>query len=350
MMAIVSSMLVERTERGDAMFLTMLDRHTSHVLDTGALEILPAAAQLQALQPNPADEAAHTPGDEPLWNESWYWDWADPEQESAAGSGWDSSPIRASPGSTRWCAGRGFPPSHYWTSTRPCPTTRNTVRSGEIEMRHGTTEPLQTYRVEVSGPASAYDDPAGLLHEQQGRPVDLSMALTWTRRATLRLPDHHPLRDSLHGQRIGEGRRQGVSVRRRSRPARPLPWRAGLVEHGLGLGALHLEDGTHLHGVDLHPEPATGQCRLCPAAGRTGDRNHLGDCRRHVRRERVAAGHCFDHGARAGAGGHRRARSGAGAAGIADGRISFFPRAWATVETDDGRRGVGWLEWNRNQR
>ena len=36
-MAIVSSMLVERTERGDEMFMTMLRRHSQHVLDTGAL-------------------------------------------------------------------------------------------------------------------------------------------------------------------------------------------------------------------------------------------------------------------------------------------------------------------------
>jgi hypothetical protein len=32
-----------------------------------------------------------------------------------------------------------------------------------------------------------------------------------------------------------------------------------------------------------------------------------------------------------------------------DGRVSQFPRAWATVTTDDGRTGVGWVEWNRNQ-
>ncbi|MGZ4528221.1 MAG: DUF7064 domain-containing protein, partial [Mycobacterium sp.] len=32
----------------------------------------------------------------------------------------------------------------------------------------------------------------------------------------------------------------------------------------------------------------------------------------------------------------------------ADGRVSQFPRAWATVKTADGRGGVGWVEWNRN--
>jgi hypothetical protein len=80
MMAIVSSMLVERTARGDAMFMTMLARHSSHVLDTGALDVLPGTTGIEAQQPDPADEAAHEPGAEALWNESWYWDFADPEQ------------------------------------------------------------------------------------------------------------------------------------------------------------------------------------------------------------------------------------------------------------------------------
>ena len=36
-MAIVSPMLVERTDRGDEMFMAMVERHCEHVLDTGAL-------------------------------------------------------------------------------------------------------------------------------------------------------------------------------------------------------------------------------------------------------------------------------------------------------------------------
>ena len=46
MMAIVSSMLVERTERGDRMFMTMLQRHCDHVLDTDALATLPVARRV----------------------------------------------------------------------------------------------------------------------------------------------------------------------------------------------------------------------------------------------------------------------------------------------------------------
>jgi len=32
-----------------------------------------------------------------------------------------------------------------------------------------------------------------------------------------------------------------------------------------------------------------------------------------------------------------------------DGRVSHFPRAWVTVTLNDGRTGVGWIEWNRVQ-
>jgi hypothetical protein len=32
-----------------------------------------------------------------------------------------------------------------------------------------------------------------------------------------------------------------------------------------------------------------------------------------------------------------------------DGRLSLFPRAMCRVTTADGRRGTGWIEWNRVQ-
>ncbi len=41
LMSIVSPMLVERTDRGDEMFMAMLERHCQHVIDIDALAILP---------------------------------------------------------------------------------------------------------------------------------------------------------------------------------------------------------------------------------------------------------------------------------------------------------------------
>src|ERR1700759_1203450 len=77
MMAIVSSMLVERTERGDAMFMTMLQRHCEHVLDVDALATLPDPMHIEPMRPATDDESAHIATDEPLWSESWYADFAD---------------------------------------------------------------------------------------------------------------------------------------------------------------------------------------------------------------------------------------------------------------------------------
>jgi hypothetical protein len=41
LMAVIAPMIVQRTDRGDDMFVTMLTRHAQHVLDTGALDLLP---------------------------------------------------------------------------------------------------------------------------------------------------------------------------------------------------------------------------------------------------------------------------------------------------------------------
>src|SRR4029079_15313704 len=65
MMAIVSSMLVARTERGDEMFMTMLCRHGQHVIDIDALATLPEPTAPEALHPPADDEGAHHPGAEP---------------------------------------------------------------------------------------------------------------------------------------------------------------------------------------------------------------------------------------------------------------------------------------------
>jgi hypothetical protein len=42
-MAIVASMVVERTDRGDLMFLTSTMRHAQHAIDEGAPALLLAA-------------------------------------------------------------------------------------------------------------------------------------------------------------------------------------------------------------------------------------------------------------------------------------------------------------------
>ncbi len=75
-MTIAPAMVVERTDRGDDMFMAVFGRAAQMAIDLNAAELLPEPnAEANApLRPDPADEGTHDPGPEELWNESWYFD------------------------------------------------------------------------------------------------------------------------------------------------------------------------------------------------------------------------------------------------------------------------------------
>lgn len=351
MMAIVSAMLVERTERGDRMFLTMLDRHSAHVLDTGALDILPAPPDGAALRPDPGDEAAHAPGAEPLWSESWYWDFAD---EAAGIGGWIRLGLIPNQ-RTAWInalvCGPDLPTVALLDFHAPLPVDPNHVRGDGVELVHGAAAALQEYRVAVSGTALAYDDPAGLLHDQPGRPAELAIDLTWNTVGTpyaYRIATRYEIPCTVTGSVTVDGRTYRLDA---------VP---GQRDHSHGVrdwwsmdwvwSALHLDDGTHLHGVDLRiPDmPPVSVGYIQPPGEPVIETTSVGA-------EATIAGSGlpvtttlrFEPGpltVSIDVRGHAPVRLVA-----PDGRVSFFPRAWASVTTGDGRRGVGWLEWNRNQ-
>ena len=115
--------------------------------------------------------------------------------------------------------------------------------------------------------------------------------------------------------------------------------------------AVHLDDGAHLHAVELRlpNAPALGVGYVQPA----------GDALLEL--ERVSAGE------QVGADGlisdaHLRVEPpvldldveplafGPLRLVAPDGRVSHFPRAMCRLRCGDGRSGVGWVEWNLNQR
>ena len=351
MMAIVSSMLVERTERGDQMFLTMLDRHSSHVLDTGALEVLPQAAQSPALQPNPADEAAHTPGDEPLWNESWYWDFVDPDQGVGGWIRLGLVPNQNVAWINALICGPDIPTVACVDFRAPLPENPNDVRSGNIEMRHAAMDPLRCYQVTVSGPAQSYDDPSALLSGEPGRACDLGMDLTWTTTGTpyaYRIATRYEIPCTVDGTVTVDGRTYrftGVPGQRDHSHGVRDWWSMDWV-----WSALHLDDGTHLHGVDLRipgmPPVSVGYIQppdapVIETTAVTAEATLADNGLPLTTTLSLEPGPLV---ASIEVRGHAPVRLDS-----PDGRVSFFPRAWAAVQTEDGRRGVGWLEWNRNQ-
>lgn len=350
MMAIVSSMLVAQTERGDEMFMTMLARHCAHVLDTDALADLPAAATPEPLTPDAADEGPHAHTDEALWNESWYFDFVDAAQGLG---GWVRLGLIPNQ-DTAWInallCGPGMPTVAVNDLHAALPADPARVHTGRIDLELSAAAPLQRYRVRLRARGEAYDDPAGLLRGAAGRPVEVGLDLEFVSVGTpylYRITPRYEIACSVSGTATIDGRQY------------PLNGVPGQRDHSWGVrdwwsmdwtwSALHLEDGTHLHGVDIRiPGMAPIGIGYSQRAGEA-----------LVELESVCAQHTLDDDDLPSTatltlqpGDTELTVDMVGHAPVlltsADGRVSQFPRAWATVTTADGRKGVGWLEFNRN--
>jgi hypothetical protein len=352
MMAIVSSMLVAQTERGDEMFMVMLQRHCQHVLDTDALAVLPDPSENPAAEPlTPAaeDEGPHTATDEPLWNESWYFDFADAQQGFGGWMRLGLYPNQHTAWINALLCGPDMPTIAVIDFEAVLPDDPGAVRTDAIDLALEATEPLQTYRVKVRGRGNAYDDPAALLRGEAGRPVELAMDLVWTTVGTpyqYRITPRYEIPCTVSGTVVVDGRELVADEV------------AGQRDHSWGVrdwwamdwvwSALHLDDGTHIHGVDIRipgaPPIGVGYVQqpgqpLAEVQAVTA-RETFGD-------NGLPQGTTLDVGdltATIEIRGHAPVLLTA-----PDGRVSHFPRAWAAITTDDGRTGVGWVEWNRNQ-
>ncbi|ORB88220.1 DUF7064 domain-containing protein [Mycobacterium persicum] len=351
MMAIVSSMLVERTERGDRLFMTMLQRHCDHVLDTDALATLPAAERPEPLRPSDDDELAHPPTDEPLWSESWYADFVD----APKGLGGWFRLGRIADQHTAWVhallCGPDMPTVAVVDVDVSLPDDPWTVRTDAIELGHAVGAPLQTYRVDLQARGQAYADPAALLRGEPGDPVEVTMRLVWTtdgRPYRYRMTSRYEIPCTVSGTVTVDG----TGYRFDSVP--------GQRDHSWGVrdwwgmdwmwSAVHLDDGTHLHGVRIQipgaPAFSVGYVQdadgLLTELQTVSIQDSFGPNGLPLRAIlSLDPGELtVDVEVRA----HAPVRLVA-----VDGRVSQFPRAWAAVSTADGRSGVGWLEWNRNQ-
>ena len=306
---------------------------------------------IEAPQVDPADEAAHAPDGEQLWNESWYWDFVDERQGIGGWIRLGLIPNRKVAWINALVCGPGIPTLALLDFHAPLPDDPNDVHGDGVELMHGATVPLREYRVAVRGAARAYRNPAGLLHGEAGEPADLAMDLVWTTTGTpyaYRITTRYEIPCTVTGSVTADGRNYALE-------AAP-----GQRDHSHGVrdwwsmdwvwSALHLDDGTHLHGVDLRipdlPPVSVGYIQP-PGAPVIETTSVTADARLSRDGLPLATTLSFEPG---GLTASIDVRGNAPVRLVApDGRVSFFPRAWATVSTGDGRRGVGWLEWNRNQ-
>jgi len=350
MMAIVSSMLVERTERGDRLFMTMLERHCQHVLDIDALAILPDAAAPEPLRPSPEDEGAHPSTDEPLWSESWYADFVD----AAEGlGGWFRIGLMPNQ-QTAWIHALLCGPDEATIAVDyqiPLPADAWAAQADGIELAHSSGTPLQTYRVDIKAKGQSYQDPSALLRGEPGEPVDLAMNLVWTTDGMpyqYRLTTRYEIPCTVSGT---------VTVKHARYQIDSVP---GQRDHSWGVRdwwsmdwmwtALHLQDGSHLHGVRIQI-PNTPAFSIGYAQDRAGSITDLMtvDIREAFSANGLPENQVLEL-APVGITAEVNIRAHAPVRLVGpDGRVSQFPRAWVDVTTADGRTGVGWMEWNRSQ-
>ncbi len=236
MMAIVSSMLVERTERGDAMFMTMLQRHCEHVLDTDALAILPAPAAIEPLCPSTDDESAHTRDRRAAVERKLVCrlrrcctrirrldpSRADPQSAdglAACPAVWPGPAHRRHRRLRGSAARRRVGGAHrrvrfHAFGRRPAANLPGrATRPRPVLCRPGRVAARRTRRTGRGG------DRTGMDHRRHAVPV----------------PGGNSVRNTLHGNRIRHRRWASLHPRRGTRPAGPLVGSAGLVEHGLAL-------------------------------------------------------------------------------------------------------------------
>jgi hypothetical protein len=232
----------------------------------------------------------------------------------------------------------------------PLPSDPWSVRTDDFELGHSADAPLQSYRVDVRARARSYSDPSALLRGEPGEPVEMSVNLVWATDGTpyqYAVTTRYEIPCTVSGSvTVGDTSYRVNSV-------------AGQRDHSWGVrdwwgmdwlwSALHLDDGTHLHGVNIRI-PGAPAFSIGYAQGADGNVTEL---------QTVGSRESFaDNGlpleatlalepaqinVNAHVRGHAPVRLVA-----RDGRVSQFPRVWATISTADGRSGVGWLEWNRN--
>lgn len=308
------------------------------------------AGSVEPLLPNATDELAHPAPGDALWNESWYFDFADP----AAGlGGWIRLGLYPNEGRA-WInaivCGPGLPTVALNDFRVAMPEDPTRVHTADIALTLQAEQPLRSYRVTVSGRGEVYDDPSAALAGTDGRPAEVSLDLVWTTVGEpyrYRLATRYEVPCTVSGRVVVDGVTHSIVAA------------AGQRDHSWGVrdwwamdwvwSALHLEDGTHLHAVDIRipgaPPIGLGYVQ------RDGDR--LVELETAEAREVFAANGLpistelvlqpGDLTLSTDVVAHAPVRLVAD-----DGRIADFPRAWMSVRTADGRTGVGWMEWNRN--
>lgn len=295
------------------------------------------------MEPTPADEGRHTPGPEPLWGESWYFDFAAPD---GSVGGYVRLGLYPNLGVGWWWAcvvGEGRPPVIVRDHEVPLPRgAALEVRAeglwGELVCEH----PHEHWSIGMEAYGVALDHPADAYRGERGERVPVGLDLEWEARTDLypyRLTTRYEQGCDVHGEVLVGTERipiAGPGERDHSWGVRDW-WALGWVWTAGALG-----DGTRFHAAGTESLWHAGFVAAGDGSLRdverfevrtdlgdeqlpTGAHMALGPLALEV--EPVAIGPVLLE--------------------SPDGRRSRFPRALCRFRAADGRAGAGWTEWNQ---
>jgi hypothetical protein len=353
-MGICASMIVQRTDRGDDMFMASVTRSAQQAIDLESVELLPApgAGKPPPLRPAADDEGRHEPGPEPLWNESWYFDAVSDGGDLGVYVRLGRLPNQGVALYTACVCGPGRPSVMLVDAAAPLPAAGDDMqlidlRDVLVASQH-CVEPLERFQLVVGGRGSGFIDESAPLRGESGDPVEIELDLTWQTDGipySWRQSTRYEIPCRVTGTvRVGDETISfaGPGQRDHSWGARDW-WAVDWMWSGL-----HLEDGTHIHAVGVPQMPGYGVGYI-----QRGD--ELSEVDAVTATETVAANGLIEQ-PRIVLGPPELQLDvepvafGALRLEAPDGRVSLFPRAMCRITSADGRTGSGWVEWNRVQR
>lgn len=350
-MTVGPAVIVERTERGDDMFLVAVSRFAQQVLDLDAFELLPApgSGRPPPLRPASADEHRHTESGEQLWNESWYFDAIADDGRTGLYARLGLYPNLGVSWITAMVCGPERPTVAVVDFAAPLPPGGDLSVSGDdarIELT--CVGELERFRVQLTAMAGEYGDASALLRGEDGSPVPLELDLIWETLGepyAYRVTTRYEIPCRVSGTlRVGGEQLVLSGPGQRDHSWGPRDWWSAEWMWSAG----HLEDGTRFHAVvfRLPDTPPIGLGYLQPPD------DHVVELDQVTASEKIGSDGLIAS-ARIGVGevelGVKPLAFGPLRLEAPDGRISEFPRAMCEVNATDGRTGVAWVEWNRNR-
>jgi hypothetical protein len=303
---------------------------------------------------DPADEGRHEPSDGQFWNESYYMDF---HRDDGSLGGYVRAGFYPALGVTWYWAclvGDGRPLVRVVDHESPIPDAPSLdVVGGSLNATHRCEEPCQRFRVGLEARAQVYEDPAQVYYPSQSPDdeQDFALDLVWETDGPggyqFQYLARYEIPCRVTGQiRVGDETIDFVGHGQRDHSWGARDWWANAWCWNAG----RLEDGTRIHSVsartvDGQPVPFAAGYQQAPGSTLVPIESNSA--------EEVIDDEGLPTSGRIGVGDLQLSVTPRHFAPVLledpNGRLSRFPRCLARYRADDGREGLGWIEWNQPQ-